>query len=269
MKSLSFVIIAKNEQDWIENCLLSIKDIADEIVIATENNSDDTVKICKKYTKLVFENGWQNFSDQKNFVMKKATGDWLFFIDADERLSAKLAAEIKEVINSDNPKSGYQIPRLNYMLGKPMRHGGWYPDYVTRLARKDKIKGWAGELHEALQIEGELGTLKNPLIHLTHRGIDWMLKKSVRYNPIEANLLFKAKHPPVTWWRFPRVMLGEFFDRLIIKQGFRDGMQGWIEAISQSYNMFLVYVNLWELQKGKSMDQEYKEIDKELKNRGF
>lgn len=266
---LSFIIITKDEQDWVENCLLSIKNVADEIIVVDVGSKDRTIDIAKRHTSLIFTKDWHGYSDQKNFAVTKAKGDYIFFIDADERLSAKLADEIKKITGQEQTVSGYQVPRLNYLLGKPLRHGGWYPDYVTRLAKKDKIKGWKGDLHEALEVDGQIQTLTEPLFHLSHRGIDWMLKKSIKYTQIEAELRFKSHHPKVTWWRFPRVMLTEFFDRLILKQGFRDGMEGWIEAISQSYNMFLIYVNLWELQKGKHMEDIYKDLDKELAKRGF
>lgn len=266
---LSFIIITKNEEDWLENCLLSIKGLADEIIIVDVGSIDKTLAIAKRHTKLIFTRDWHGYSTQKNFATEKATGNWLFFIDADERLSSKLASEIKTALENDTPVSAYQVPRLNYLLAKPLRHGGWYPDYVTRLARKDKIKGWKGDLHEALEVDGQIQTLTQPLFHLSHRGIDWMLKKSIKYTQIEAELRFRSHHPKVTWWRFPRVMLAEFFDRLILKQGFRDGIEGWIEAISQSYNMFLIYVHLWELQKSKPMEDIYKDLDKELAKRGF
>lgn len=265
-KSLSFIIITKNEEDWIENCLLSIKDIAEEIIVIDVGSTDKTIELCKKYTKLIFTRDWHGYSPQKNYAITKASGDWLFFIDADERLSPKLRAEIKNVIEDPNAKSAYQVPRLNYLLGVPMRHGGWWPDLVTRLAKKEKIDKWTGELHEELRVKGETGTLKNPLYHLTHRGVSWMLNKSIKYTHSEALLRFNAGHPKIVWWRFFRVMFGEFWDRYIKKLGFLDGTVGLIEAISQSYNMFLIYVQVWEMQKGKSMDEIYKEIDKELKS---
>lgn len=268
MKSLSFIIITKDEEAWIENCLLSIKKIADEIIIVDVGSSDKTLAIAKRYTNLIFTKDWHGYSDQKNFAVTKAQGDYIFFIDADERLSRDLSNELKKLTAQEQTVAGYKIPRRNYLLGKPMHFGGWYPDYVTRLAKKDKIKGWKGDLHEVLEVDGQIQTLTEPLIHLSHRGINWMLKKSIKYTQIEAELRYKSHHPKVTWWRFPRVMLTELVDRLILKQGFRDGMEGWIEAISQSYNMFLIYAQLWEMQNGKTMDELYKQIDKELRS-GF
>ncbi len=264
---LSFLIITKNEEDWIENCLLSIKEIADEIVIVDVGSTDKTAEICKRFTKAIYKQDWHGYSPQKNYALQKATGDWLFFIDADERLSKSLAREIVNTINDSNAASAYKVPRLNYLLGKPMKHGGWWPDLMTRLARKDQVIGWEGELHEELKVHGSVGKLKSPLYHLTHRGISWMLAKSIKYTRSEAELRFKANHPKVVWWRFPRVMFSEFWFRFIAEKGFLDGQEGFIEAISQSYNMFLVYVQLWEMQKGKTMDELYKQIDKSLEKK--
>lgn len=262
---LSVIIITKNEENWIENCLLSVK-FADQIIVVDCGSTDKTLDICRRYKAEVFTHQWEGFSQQKNFALSKAKEDWVLFVDTDERVSAKLKQEIG---NISEDYAGYQIPRQNILLGERVKHGGWWPDYVTRLARRDKILGWEGELHEELKVSGKIGRLADPLYHLSHRGVTWMLEKSIKYTQMEADLRFEAGHPPVVWWRLLRVMAGEFIDRLILKSGWRDGIVGWIEAISQAFNMFLVYVRLWERQKGKPMEQIYKELDKEMTDHGF
>lgn len=264
---LSAVIITKNEQDWIENCLKSVN-FADQIIVVDCGSTDKTLEICRKYKAEIFSHEWEGFSAQKNFALTKAGGDWVLFIDSDERVSKELKREIADMLQ--NPKNdAYAIPRQNILLGEFVKHGGWEPDYVTRLARKDRISGWEGDLHEELKVNGTVTKLKNPFYHLSHRGVTWMLEKSIKYTQAEADLRYKANHPPVVWWRFLRVMAGEFIDRLIVKSGWRDGTVGWIEAISQSYNIFLIYARLWEKQKGKPMEQIYKDLDKEMAANGF
>lgn len=274
---LSAVVITHNEEDWIENCLASVKPIADEVIVVDDGSTDNTVAICKKLGAKVFHHDWEGFSKQKNFAVSKTSGDWLLFIDADERVSKGLAQEIQELVKNHSllkndsflTTSAYAMPRQNIILGQKMRHGGWWPDYVTRLVRKDSFVGWEGNLHESLQAEGEIRRLQHVLYHLTHRGITWMLTTSINYTPIEAKLRFEANHPKVTWWRLFRVMATEFWYRFFVKSGWRDGTVGVIEAISQSYNLFLVYVHLWEMQKGKSMEEIYKKIDSDLVSHGF
>lgn len=265
---LSVVIVTHNEHDWIENCIASVKPVADEIIVVDDGSTDDTVAMCKKLGAKVFHQDWPGFSKQKNFAVAKASGDWILFIDGDERLSKDLASEIKSKINAAGV-GAYAMPRQNIFLGQKMRHGGWWPDFVTRLVCKASFAGWEGDLHESIKIKGETQKLKNPLYHLTHRGITWMLTTSINYTPIEAKLRLDVNHPKITWWRLFRVMITEFWYRFVVKSGWRDGMVGVIESISQSYNMFLIYVHLWEMQKGKTMDEIYKEIDNKLSKNGF
>ena len=150
-----------------------------------------------------------------------------------------------------------------------MRFGGWWPDYVTRLVQKNKTSGWKDELHEVLEVNGKKEALKGVLYHLSHRGITWILNKSINYTQTEARLRFENGHPPVVWWRLFRVMLTEFWYRLIAKSGWRDGIVGWIEAIYQTFNMFIIYIRLWEMQKGKTMEQIYQDLDKQIVKNGF
>ncbi len=262
---LSVIIITKNEQDWIENCLKSVE-FADQIVVVDCGSKDKTLEICQKYDVEIFSHNWESFSKQKNFALLKVTGDWVLFIDADERISQELKQEIK---NLDFKSSAYAFPRKNILLGKEMNFGGWWPDYVTRLVCKDAIIGWEGELHEELKVKGETHKLTSFLYHLSHRGITWMLEKSIRYTEIEADLRFRSNHPPIVWWRFLRVIFTEFWHRFVLRSGWRDGTVGWIETIYQTFNMFIIYVRLWELQKGKPMEEIYKKKDQELAKNGF
>ncbi len=269
--TISVVIIAMNEAEWIENCILSAKQVASEIIVVVDDRTTDkTAEIAKKMGAKVFSNKFTGFSEMKNLAFSKATSDWIFSLDADERISKELAKQVKEVVGDfKNMFAAFSILRQNILLGQKVRFGGWWPDPVIRLAKKDQITGWKGDLHEVLKVKGTTGNLTGVLYHLSHRGIDWMLETSVKYTQTEAKLRYDAGHPPVVWWRFFRVIFTEFFDRLIIKNGWRDGTVGIIEAISQAFNMFLIYVHLWEMQKGKQMDTIYKDIDKEISTNGF
>lgn len=266
--SISFVLITKNEEAWISNCLESIKGLG-EIVVVDDGSTDKTVRMCKTYGARVFVHHWEGFSKTKNYGLVQATGDWVFFIDADERVSKELKRKINEIIKANDQARSYYVARQNILLGKKVKHGGWFPDFVLRFAPRKQIVGWKGDLHESLEVIGEKEYLVEALFHLSHRGIQWMLAKSLRYTPIEARLRYDASHPPVTWWRLIKVMIAEFIDRFGVKSGWKDGMVGLIESLSQAYNMFLIYAQLWEMQKGKPMDEIYKEIDEGLAKNGF
>lgn len=259
MKStkLSIVIATKNEEKTIHDCLKSVG-WADEIIIVDDFSTDRTIEIAKRFKAKIFFNRWQGFSEQKNYGFEKTSRDWILFIDADERVTPELKEEILKIVNSSETIfSAYNIPRLNNILGKDLYYGGWYPDYQKRLVKREKFKGWVGKLHETMVTQGGIGKLTSNIYHLTHRGITWMLNKSIIYTEYEAEERFNNQHPQMVWWRFFRPPVQEFFFRLIIKCGWRDGPIGLIEAIYQAFNQFIIYARLWEMQRLKKETHEF------------
>jgi glycosyltransferase involved in cell wall biosynthesis len=248
--SLSVVIIAKNEEKMIADAIESVS-YADEIIILDTGSTDKTKSIAKSYKAKIFDIGSQKieFAKWRSEGIKKAKHDWIFYLDADERVTPELKNEMIDITNSiPNKYSAYAIPRRNFYLNKEMRHGGAWPDYVIRLFYKPNLAGWKEKLHEQPIFTGNLGHLINPMIHLTHRDLTSMLDKTIKWSMLEAEELYKADHPPMAWWRFIRIMAGEFFKRGIKLQGLRDGTQGLIEVIFQTYSRFITYARLWEIQ---------------------
>lgn len=245
---ISVIIICKNEKNFIKDCLESAK-WADEIIFLDTGSTDGTLEIVEKYkVKLIkYRSEGVNFGEWHNQGLKEASGDWVLYLDADERITPLLKEEILEKINKPNA-SVFAIPRRNFLLGKELHFGGWYPDYQIRLFQKAKLHRWVGDLHEHPEFEGEVEKLKNPMIHFQPEMIEPALKKSIKWSGVEANLLFEANHPPMAWWRVLRMGFTTLFERLIKKQGFRDGVEGWIESIYQSFHTMVVYMKLWELQ---------------------
>jgi len=248
---ISVIIIAKNEERMIEDCLKSIGSWANEIVVVDSGSTDKTLDICKKYNCNIFKSSKDSFSSWRNLGKEKSVFSWIFYLDADERMTDGLKKEITDTVN--NPKFfAYVIPRRNFYLGKEVHFGGSYPDYVKRLFKKDKLKKWVGKLHEEPLFEGELGYLKEPMIHITHRDLSSMVDKTSNWSKIEAGLLYKADHPPVVGWRILRIMFTEFWYRVVKLKGWRDGTVGWIEAIFQVFSRFITYARLWEMQNKKT-----------------
>lgn len=250
-KKLSVVIIARNEEEMIGDCLKSVN-WADEIIVIDNASTDKTAMIAKKHGARVAKGpaATLRFSRLRNLGLKKATGDWLLYLDADERVTPQLAKEIPQAILGSK-FTAYDIPRRNFYLGQEMRYGGAWPDHVKRLFARKKLRRWEKELHEDPVFEGKMGRLKSPLIHLTHRDLSSMVEKTKGWSKIEADLLYQAGHPPVTWWRLLKIMLLEFWQRGIKKQGWRDGTVGWIEIIFQMFSRFITYARLWEKQQEK------------------
>jgi len=192
-----------------------------------------------------------NYKNVKAVAAKvfEAKGEWIFYIDADERVPEELK---KELINFSRQLSDkftwYATPRLNVILGRPMKHGGWWPDYVKRLYKKSALKKWKGDLHEEPEVIGEMGKLKSPLRHEKHEDLHEMLEKTNKWSEIEAKLMYDAGHPKMNVLRFITAMGREFWYRMIRKMAFLDGKEGIIYAIYQVYSRLISYAKLWEKQ---------------------
>lgn len=249
---LSVIIIAKEEEEMIKDCLESVK-WADEIIFIDTGSADRTPQIAKQYaTKLIdFSSKGLKYAQWRNRGLKEARGDWVLYVDADERVTPELRREIKGIISKSNLREiAFMIPRRNFLFRKEFHWGGWWPDYVKRLFFKKKLKRWVNDLHEEPMIEGSFGKLKNSFIHLQPDKIEPIFQKSIKWSKLEAKMLYEAKHPPVVWWRVLRMGLTTLFDRLIKKQGFRDGAEGWMMSIYQAFHTVIVYIQLWEMQQG-------------------
>lgn len=245
---ISAILITKNEEKNISTALNSII-WCDEVIVIDTGSRDKTVQIAQKFGAKVYHFNKGSFSDWRNFGVKKALGEWLLYVDADEQITSLLRDEISQLVNkSINQYSAYAIPRKNILLGHEMKWGGWWPDYVLRLIRKSSFKGYEGELHEQPKILGEIGYLKNPLIHISHESLDQMVEKTNNWSEIEAKLLFKSGHPKMNIPRFLTAMFREFWYRGILKLCFLDGPIGIIEIIYQVFSRFVTYAKLWEMQ---------------------
>ena len=244
---ISVVIISLNEEEVIEDCLKSLKNFSDEIILIDSKSTDDTVKIAKKYGARVVENVLTSFSTQRNIGLEHARGEWVFYIDADERLTPEFIKEAKDIIFSYDTASkiaGYFIKRKTYYFGKDWH----FTDRVQRLFYKKKLKEWFGVVHETPRVDGEFGLIQSPILHYTHRSLEQMVDKTNKWSDYEAELRFKAHHPEMSWWRFPRVMISEFFKAYIKQGGYKNGTEGMMEGIYQAFSIFITYSKLWELQ---------------------
>ena len=244
----SVIIITLNEETMIGDCLLSVS-FADQVIVVDTGNSDMTNNIAKqhgaKVIKCLPNSGYHNF---RNTGLKHAKGDWVLYVDADERVTPLLKQEIEQIISSNLEFSAFEIPRRNIYLGKEMFYGGWGNDRVIRLFQKDKLLQYKNALHEQPEVEGKIGLLKNSMVHFSHRDLEIMLNKTLLFTEYEADLRIKKGHPPIVVWRLFRVMLTEFWHRFIKLQAWRDGVEGVIDGMFQVFNMFVIYTRLWETQ---------------------
>lgn len=249
---ISFVMVTFNEERNIEECLESAK-WGDEIIVVDSFSTDRTVEICKKYTGRVYQRSWPGFGKQKNFSIEQATMDWTFVLDADERIPEELRGEIEGILAAEETVfSAYRLARKNYFYGHWLRWGGQYPDWQTRLFRKGAGLYDNTEPHEGFIFKGKLGTLKNPLIHYSERKISDHFPKLNNYSSLAAAQRVQTCKKVHGYDLFFRPLIN-FFQVYFRKQGFRDGIPGFIQAIFKSLYTFVKYAKVWEIHQRKAV----------------
>jgi glycosyltransferase involved in cell wall biosynthesis len=256
MTDITVIIHTHNEGINISSCLESAKILSKKIIIIDMESTDKTVEAAKKLNIPVFNFPKSNYVEPaREFGIMKAQTDWVFILDADERITKELAEEIK---NINNKMGYYKIPRKNIFAnpsaGGWLRHGGWWPDYQTRLINKKSFISWPKRIHSTPIIKGDFGYLKNPLVHYFHGDLSNMVKKTIIFEDIESNLLYQAERKTTTKTFF-RKYSAELYRRLIKKTGFLDGTIGIIESIYQAFSKTITYLFLYEKQntKGRSL----------------
>jgi len=260
--SITAIIIARNEAEMIVNCINTLS-WCDEILVVDSASSDETAKLAENTGVRVVSFYHRSMAKTRNEALKKIKTDWAIYIDADERVTPILAKEIMVQLETSSAVA-LSMPRQNIHYGKIMQHGGWDQDPVTRVFNKNKFQEWYGDIHESPKFNGEEIRLKSPLIHLTHRNTLDGLKKTISWTPIEADLLAKAKVKPVNIVTILRKGVMEFIRRGVFKQGYKDGVEGWIESIVQGINRMLVYIQLWERQRKPSLENSYQQIEQQI-----
>jgi len=243
---LSVIIIVKNEAGNIGACIASVA-WADEIIVVDSGSSDATVEICRDLGAKVFVHDWPGYGPQKNRALDYASHDWVFSIDADERVTPELRSEIESVLQ--NPQAdGYEISRLSSFCGRFMLHSGWSPDYVLRLFRRDKGRFSDALVHESVQMRGSSARLQQRLQHYSYRDFEDVLGKLNNYSSAAAVMLErKGKKGSLT----QAVLHGmwAFFRTYILRAGFLDGREGFMLAVMNAENSYYRYIKLWLKQK--------------------
>ena len=236
MEKISVLIISKNEEDVIEDCIKSVKSLADEIILV-DDSDDKTPEIAKKLGAKVVRNAFKNFADQRSLATSLAANDWIFYIDSDERVTPAFIKDLKSRIfdlRLDTEIGGFWVRRKTFFYGKD-----WgFADRVQRVFKKDKLKGWHGVVHETPQVDGRLLTIDEPILHHTHRDFEQMVKKTNEWSEFEADLRLKTNHPKMNVLRFARVMTTAFLGSYFREGGWKNGTAGIMEAIYQSFSIY-------------------------------
>lgn len=246
MPTLSAILITRNEEANLEDCLASLDGLATQIVVVDTQSTDRTLVIAQRYGALISSPpDWPGFGPQKNRALDLASEDWVLSLDADERLTPELRAEIKGVL--DKPQTDcYAIPRLSWYCGRFMRHSGWTPDYVDRLFKRGSARFSTDLVHERLIPKGPVLRLKNQMLHYSFMNLAQVQEKMERYSTASAQQAFargKTASP------LKAILHGawSFFRTYILRAGFLDGPQGFSLALANAKGSYLRYIKLWRL----------------------
>lgn len=248
MPTLSVILITKNEGRNLTECLSSLADIAQEIIIVDSNSTDDTAAIAKRYGAIVSQPvDWPGFGIQKNRALDLTTQEWVLSLDADERLTPELRIEIRHALAYANEHTCFAIPRLSRYCGRYMKHSGWYPDYVERLFKRGTARFSEHLVHERLITTGKTRRLLNSLLHESFRTLDDVLDKLNRYSSAGAEQhLRQGRRGSLGKAIFHGIWA--FIRTYIIKAGFLDGQEGFILAVSNAEGVYYRYLKLMYLQ---------------------
>ncbi len=245
---ISAVLITFNEEKRLELALKSVQGLVSEIIVVDSHSTDDTVRIARRYSEHVYERNWANFADQKNFANSKASCLWILSLDADERVSPELRAEILSLAKGEHACAGFSAPRQVRYLGRWIRHSGWFPDRKVRLFRKDRAR-WEGDfVHEALVVDGRIEKLKGAIHHFTYDNIAEHVACINKFSDLGAQKLY-ARKKRCRLFHLLCWPVGRFLKSYVLKLGFLDGFPGLVISVLNGYSIFIRYAKLREIWK--------------------
>ena len=244
---ISAVLISLNAQAHLRECLQSVA-WCDEIVVLDSGSTDATRAICAEFgARFSVSPDWPGFGPQKNRALALAAHEWIFSLDTDEVCPPELRVALEAAARSGTC-AAYEMPRRSSFCGHFMRHGGWWPDHVTRLFRRDRARFSDSRVHERVIVDGAVGRLRVPLIHYTYDTMAQALEKAERYATLGAQQAFEAgkRSSPLqaalrAGWAFVRTY--------VIRLGFLDGGPGLALAKYNAHTTRLRYLKLWQLGK--------------------
>jgi glycosyltransferase involved in cell wall biosynthesis len=224
---VSVLVVARDEADNLADCLAATRWADERVVVVDAASRDATLEIARRDADLVAVRAFDDFAAQRNAALGMATGDWVLSVDADERITPKLADEIRGVIaDADAPHCGYRVPIRSEILGRPFAFSGTQHDHPLRLFRRDSGR-WVGLVHETVELEGSSAFVRGELTHRTIPTMSAFLDKINRYTTLEAEGLAGARRPFRAGDLTVRP-IWTFFKLYVLKQGFRDGVEGFV-----------------------------------------
>lgn len=240
---ITVVLQVHNEEEHITDAIKSARLLTTSILVMDMQSTDNTAELALKNGAQIKSAPFYEYVEPiRQLAFTQTTAEWIFLLDADERITPALASEIIETVSQESSYAAYRVKRKNIFAGKKwFRHGGWWPDSQLRLIKRRNLIAWPERIHSTPQIDGTTGMLKEPFLHLFHGDLTKMVQKTAKFEDQEAALLYKAGRK-TSVFTFGRKFLGELFRRLIRKQGYRDGTYGIIESIYQAYSKTITWL---------------------------
>jgi len=238
---LSVTIITLNEAANIERCIKSVS-FADEVIVVDSNSSDGTIEMAESLGAKVYQNAFVGYGQQKNYAASKTNGEWIFNLDADEEVDEKLKKSILKTIENSKAKPCYQVQRLTKYGKRWIYHGGWYPNTIRRLCKRDLARWTEPQVHEDLipLDDSDAPVLKGHLLHYSFPTISSQVQTNIKYAQLGAKDLIGRKGRPSLLAVLIRPF-GKFLECYLVKKGFLDGIEGFIIAINAAHSMFMKY----------------------------
>lgn len=241
--TISAVVLTRNEAAHVSACLATLA-WADELLVLDSGSTDETVEIARQAGAWVEDRPFVNFADQRNAALEIASGAWVLFVDADERCTPEVAAEVRATVAASGSVPVYWVPRHNIIFGKVIRHAGWFPDYQPRLFRRGEARWDPSRVVHELPMPGlAAGYLKAPLVHYNYATVGQFLAKQARYADLEVARLYDEGVRPRLWAPLLQP-LRQFWWRFVTLEGYRDGGHGLLLSLLMAYFDLGVYIRL-------------------------
>lgn len=251
---LSIVLITLNEAHNLPRTLESVRGMG-EIVVVDSGSTDATVELARDAGARVFVEPWKGFGAQKNAAIDHAEGDWVFSLDADEEVTPELRREIEALLEGEPESAAYRVPRLNHFLGRPLRHGGYWPDPKLRLFRRGAARFEERPVHETMQTAGPVGTLRGHLVHNCYPTLEDYVEHMNRYSTAGARMLVERGRAGRSWmwlvWNAVLNPAATFVYNYVFRMGFLDGRAGLLQHLNHSVYVHWKFAKAWAMARGK------------------
>ena len=248
MKKITAIIPTLNEEIHIDEAIRSVS-FADEIIVIDSFSSDQTLAIAEKHNVKIIKRKFDDFSSQKNYAIDQATHDWIYILDADERVTPEVENEIYKAVQNPGKYVGFYVRRSFYFAGKKLKYSGCQRDKVIRLFLKEFCRYNGSPVHETIHAKGEIGFFKHKIDHYSYRNYDHYMSKMNHYGALRGKQFFE-KEKKVNLFHILIKPPARFLIHYFIRLGFLDGIRGYFFAKAQAYGVYTKYVKLWLLNKG-------------------